>query len=77
MEVLSEDVIETNCSVIRAKNQLVFIGPCIFSFCSSFLLIQGIALQRERKETYGEPTDLCLVFRLCTRITVLHGFITY
>lgn len=49
MEVLSADAIETNCSVIRAQNQRVFIGPYAFLFCYSFLVIQDVAFQSERK----------------------------
>lgn len=61
IEVLSEDAIETKCAVITAKKQLVFIGLyTFFSFCYSFLVVQGTALQREGKETHDLLTSVCI-----------------
>lgn len=62
IEVLSEDAIETQCSVIRAKKQLVFIGPyTLFYFPTHFLLYKA-QLSRERggKETHNLLTSVCV-----------------
>lgn len=76
IEVLSEDAIETQCSVIRAKKQLVFIGPyTLFYFPTHFLLYKA-QLSRERggkRDT--QPTDLCLcsefVYALLCHVNLL------
>lgn len=53
IEVLSEDAIETQCEVMRAKKQLVFIGPYtfFFNFATHFLFYKTL-LSREREKSH-------------------------
>lgn len=60
IEVLSEDAIETQCAVIRAKKELVFIGPYTFIFILLLLSCFARHCSPEKGKGDTRPPDLCL-----------------